>query len=88
MHKIYTTGIKTRKCLIINIFIFCSQHKKRFYRMMIIIKKSLINTKSIGNQDYQTRWQNAFKRENYEKQDIIKNDIANKDIVSMQIIPN
>jgi hypothetical protein len=54
--------------------------------MMIIIKKSLINTKSIGNQDYQTRWQNAFKRENCEKQDIIKNDIANKDIVS--IIPN
>ena len=39
--------------------------------------------KSIGNQDYQTRWQNVFKRENCEKQDIIKNDIVNKDIVSI-----
>ena len=53
--------------------------KKKYFLMMTIIKRFLINTKNIANQDFLPHWRNDFKKEDCERQDGIENVIIKCD---------
>ena len=59
--------------------------KKKYFLMMTIIKRFLINTKNIANQDFLPHWRNDFKKEDCERQDGIENVIIKCDWVRAEI---